>query len=182
MTIVSPQAECSTAMVSDDKAESCSICHEVYLCLSTSSYIRVTAGVIAIIGFTYTKGFEQIEATARSCSEYKHGAVEKGPNCLVDALALALGYSLVGVLGYQSDTACVAVLQKYVGLANTVNGDQGQRSNVKRDTFNPPLFTYNDLHTPNSTIDMMNHAIAVNKQQRAGSDEKRSRGPALHQQ
>lgn len=124
----------------------------------------VSTGALKIIGYTYAVGHEQIRKTSEACTEFHDGKTVTRGDCLSHATQLVAGYSIYGVLGYSSDTSCVALMRGIEAIGNTITGDQGQGANAKRAVFSLPLITYSP-DIPNSTVDTMNHAIAVNQQQ-----------------
>ncbi|KAH8884338.1 hypothetical protein GQ53DRAFT_829814 [Thozetella sp. PMI_491] len=127
---------------------------------------RVVSGILIVAGYTYTYGADQVGKTVDSCTEFQGGNTVTKGTCVKDALKLASSYAMVGVAGYIGPTATVGLLQSSLGLANTINGDQGQGPSVKRSAVDLPLFPYGSNHTSDSMIDMMNHALAVAKQQK----------------
>lgn len=134
---------------------------------------RVYANAIAIAGYTYSYGAEQWGDTVDACEEYHNGQRTTAGLCVKNSMRLAAGYGIVGALGYAGDTACVALLQGVLGVANTLNGNQGQGPNA-RSVFDPPDFEYGTNHTSDDVIDLMNNAIDVNRFQRLGGNSTES--------
>ncbi|KAJ4112138.1 hypothetical protein NW768_011717 [Fusarium equiseti] len=128
-------------------------------------HFRLSTGAIIVAGYTFVYGGSQMKQVYDACLEVQGGAVSTGGDCIKASAELLSAYAILGVAGYTGQTACIGLLTGDKGLANTVSGDQGQGSNVKRAAIDPPPFQYGVSNISDSMIDLMNHAAAVGQQQ-----------------
>jgi hypothetical protein len=92
--------------------------------------------------------------------------VQTGGSCLKASVDLLAAYAAVGVSLYTGQTAVIGLMTGTQGLANTLHGDQGQGPSAKRATIDAPLLEYGVSNISDSNIDLMNHAIALAREQK----------------
>jgi hypothetical protein len=140
-----------------------------HLAARAERHFRFSSGIVIVAGYTYVYGGSQMKQIYDSCIQVQGGTVSTTGDCIKASAELVSAYAILGVAGYTGQTACIGLLTGDKGLANTVNGDQGQGSNVKRAVIDPLPFQYGVSNISDSMIDMMNHAAAVGQQQQKGA-------------
>lgn len=120
---------------------------------------RLAGAAAGIAGYTLIDNGEGLKKVIRNCQEYQGGNKVLLADCVVDALVLGLWYGVSGMTGYGAGHAAVATLLGSQGLANSINGDQGQGPSVKRAAMGELYLPYGSGNLSDTMVDSVNRVV-----------------------